>query len=167
MRDDPPFRSYLMRSPKDRIRQAVAFELIGLLLFVPLSTLVFPFPLAEMGMLGIFGATLATVWNYLFNLGFDHALKRLTGSTRKSLGQRIIHALAFELGLMLVFLPVVAWWLDIGVLEALVMDLAFVVFYIFYTFLFTWCYDTLFPDTDAASPASPHEQQESVAAEPD
>ena len=141
-----------MRSPKDRIRQAIAFELIGLLLFVPLSSLFFRFQTSEIGVLGLFGATLATGWNYLYNLAFDLGLQRLTGSTRKSLGHRVIHALGFELGLTVVFLPVVAWWLEIGLMEALVMDLAFVVFYLVYAFVFTWCYDTLFPDHDDRAP---------------
>ncbi|GGY68747.1 PACE efflux transporter [Marinobacter zhanjiangensis] len=138
-----------MRSTKDRIRQAIAFELIGLLLSVPLAALVFGFDTGKTGVLGIIGATIATTWNYLFNLMFDHGLKSLTGSTRKTLKVRFLHAISFELGLMLAFLPIIAWWMGIGLLEALIVDIAFVVFYLIYAFVFTWCYDTLFPDPDA------------------
>lgn len=148
-----------MRSPKDRIRQAIAFELIGLLVFVPVSSLFFRFQASEIGVLGLSGATLATGWNYLYNLAFDHGLQRLTGSTRKSLGHRVIHALGFELGLTVAFLPVVVWWLEIGLMEALIMDLAFVVFYLIYAFVFTWCYDTLFPDPGSVAPASDSQGQ--------
>jgi len=81
---------------------------------------------------------------------FDHGLKRLTGSTRKSLKMRLFHALSFELGLMITFLPVIAWWMGIGLVEALIVDIAFVVFYLVYAFVFTWCYDTVFPDNDAS-----------------
>ncbi len=137
-----------MRTTKDRIRQAISFELIGLLLSVPLATFVFGFDAGKTGVLGAVGATLATIWNYLFNLMFDHSLKRLTGSTRKSLKVRFLHAISFEFGLMLAFLPIIAWLMDIGLLEALIVDIAFVVFYLFYAFVFTWCYDTLFPDSD-------------------
>lgn len=138
-----------MRTTKDRIRQAVSFEVIGLLLSVPLAAVTFGFDTGKTGALGVIGATMATTWNYVFNLMFDHGLKRLTGSTRKSLTIRFLHAISFELGLMLAFLPIIAWWMDIGLLEALVVDLAFVVFYLIYAFVFTWCYDTLFPDPDA------------------
>lgn len=137
-----------MRTTRDRIRQAISFEVIGLLLSVPLAAAAFGFDTGKTGVLGVIGATMATVWNYLFNLMFDHGLKRWTGSTRKSLGMRFLHAISFELGLMLAFLPVIAWWMDIGLLEALVVDIAFVVFYLVYAFVFTWCYDTLFPDND-------------------
>ena len=50
---------------------------------------------------------------------------------------------------MVIFLPIIAWWMGIGLLEALIVDVAFVVFYLIYAFVFTWCYDTIFPDTDA------------------
>ncbi len=151
VRDEPPFRRIAMRTSKDRIRQAVAFEIIGLLLVIPLGTLVFQYPIQEFGILGAIGASIATGWNYVYNLLFDRALKAYTGSTRKSLSARLTHALCFELGLMIVFLPIVSWWLNIGLVEALIVDVAFVAFYLVYTFVFTWCYDTLFPDQDMAN----------------
>ncbi|WP_417521895.1 PACE efflux transporter [Marinobacter sp.] len=139
-----------MRTTGDRIRQAVSFEVIGLLISVPLAAFAFGYSLEKTGVLGLIGATLATVWNYIFNLGFDHALKRFTGSTRKSIKLRFLHALSFELGLLMAFLPIIAWWMEIGLLEALLVDVSFAVFYLVYAFVFTWCYDTIFPDTDAA-----------------
>ncbi|KAA1176082.1 PACE efflux transporter [Marinobacter salinexigens] len=134
-----------MRTTADRVRQAVSFEVIGILLSTVLGTLIFHMPIETMGVLTIIGASLATVWNYVFNLLFDHALLRARGTTRKTLGLRVLHALCFEAVLMLAFLPVIAWWLGLSLLEALVMDIAFVVFYLFYAFLFTWAYDTIFP----------------------
>ncbi|RBW48048.1 PACE efflux transporter [Marinobacter sp. F3R11] len=136
-----------MRSTGDRIRQAVSFEVIGLLTSVPLAAFAFGFSLEKTGVLGLIGATLATTWNYIFNLGFDHVLKRLTGSTRKTLKHRLIHAFSFELGLLMAFLPIIAWWMGIGLLEALLVDVSFALFYLVYTFVFTWSYDTIFPDT--------------------
>ncbi|WP_203301307.1 PACE efflux transporter [Marinobacter sediminum] len=137
-----------MRTTKDRIRQAISFEVIGLLLSIPLAAFTFGYDLGQTGVLGIVGATMATVWNYAFNLAFDHGLKRLTCSTRKTLPARFVHAISFELGLMIAFLPVIAWWMGIGLIEALIVDVAFVVFYLVYAFVFTWCYDTVFPDPD-------------------
>jgi uncharacterized membrane protein len=141
-----------MRSTKDRVRQAISFEVIGLMLSVPLAAVTFGFDIGRTGVLGVVGATIATIWNYLFNLIFDHGLQHFTGSTRKSLRIRFLHAVSFELGLMLIFLPIIAWWMGIGLLEALIVDVAFVVFYLVYAFVFTWCYDTIFPDTDAKKP---------------
>ncbi|MCG2580307.1 MAG: PACE efflux transporter [Marinobacter sp.] len=140
--------SDIMRTTKDRIRQAISFEAIGLVLSVPLAVITFGFDLERTGILGVICATVATAWNYFFNIGFDHGLRRLTGSTRKSLKMRLFHAVTFEVGLMVTLLPLIAWWMGIGIIEALIVDVAFVVFYLVYAFIFTWCYDTVFPDKD-------------------
>ncbi|WP_338001337.1 PACE efflux transporter [Frigidibacter sp. ROC022] len=139
-----------MRSPFDRIRQAVSFELIGLILVTTLGAAVFDHGAAELGGIAVIGATLAMLWNYLYNLGFDHLLLRTRRSTRKTLPLRVVHALAFEAGLLLAMMPIIAWWLGVGLIEALVMDLAFAGFYLVYAFLFTWAYDRLFPVPDPA-----------------
>lgn len=138
-----------MRTTADRIRQAISFEAIGIILSTLLGTFIFHFPAESIGVLAIIGATMATVWNYVFNLLFDHALMHFRGTTRKTLGLRVIHAISFELVLMLAFLPMIAWWLEISLLEALVMDIAFVAFYLIYAFVFTWGYDTVFPVPEA------------------
>lgn len=140
-----------MRTTQDRIRQAVSFELIGLVLVIPLASFAFGLTLSDTGVLGLIGASLATGWNYLFNLLFDHGMKRYRGTTRKTVPLRLVHAVSFELGLMLAFLPIVVWWLDVGFVEAAIMDLSFVLFYLVYAFVFTWAYDSIFPDQDTPS----------------
>ena len=134
-----------MRSTLDRIRHALAFEIIGLAIITPLGALAFGLALADMGVIGIAAATLATVWTYIYNLGFDHALMALRGDTAKSLRLRIAHALLFELGLLVILVPPIAWYLDIGLVEALVMDAALALFYVVYAFVFNLAYDTVFP----------------------
>ncbi|MFX5521597.1 chlorhexidine efflux transporter, partial [Acinetobacter baumannii] len=89
----------------------VGFELIGLLIFAPLGSLVFGYALHQMGVIAAVASLIAAVWNYVYNLMFDKAMVRLTGSVRKSPAVRVCHALLFELGLLIVFLPSVAWYL--------------------------------------------------------
>lgn len=134
-----------MRSTADRLRHAISFEIIGLALVTPLGALLFHLPVADMGVIGIVGATIATVWNYIYNLIFDHAHVRLVGHTSKAWGTRVLHAILFEAGLLLVLLPMIAWYLDIGLVEALLMDIAFALFYVVYAFVFNLAYDRLFP----------------------
>jgi uncharacterized membrane protein len=134
-----------MRSTGDRIRHAISFEIIGLMLIVPLGAIAFHMPASDMGVVGIASATIATGWNYLYNLGFDHMMRRMTGGTQKSALVRIIHAVAFELGLLVVLLPLIAWYLGIGLGQALAMDISFALFYVVYAFVFNWLYDRIFP----------------------
>lgn len=134
-----------MRTAADRIRHAVSFELIGLAILVPVGSWAFSMPAADIGIVGVVSATLATAWNYIYNLGFDHMLLRLRGTTLKTVPMRVVHTVAFELGLLMILLPFVAWYLGIGLLQAFVMDIAFAAFYMVYAFVFNWTYDRLFP----------------------
>ncbi len=134
-----------MRTGADRIRHAVSFELLGLALIVPIGSWVFSMPVADIGIVGVVSATLATAWNYVYNLGFDHALRRFTGTTLKTVGMRIVHAMLFEAGLLMILMPFIAWYLGISLWHAFVMDVAFALFYMVYAFAFNWGYDRLFP----------------------
>ncbi|MBM3117872.1 PACE efflux transporter [Jeongeupia naejangsanensis] len=142
-----------MRNVADRIRHALMFEVFGVLLVIPYGFLLFDLPPAKMGVIGVASALVATVWNYIYNLGFDRLMLRHAGTTRKTLRLRIVHALLFEGGLLLILLPAMALYLQISLWQALVMDLAIVVFYLVYAFVFNWAYDWVFPVAEPALPA--------------
>ena len=134
-----------MRTTRDRIRHALSFEVIGLAIFTPLASFVFNLPVEHVGVVGIVSATVATAWNYIYNLGFDHLMQKFRGSTQKTLSLRVVHTLLFELGLLIVLLPFIAWYLGVTIWQALVMDISFALFYVVYAFVFNWGYDRLFP----------------------
>jgi uncharacterized membrane protein len=134
-----------MRTTWDRIRHTVGFEVIGLLMFAPLGSWVFGYSLHDMGIIAAVASLIAALWNYVYNVLFDKSMVRLTGSVRKSTAVRVLHAVLFELGLLVVFLPMVAWYLNISLLEALVMDIAVAAFYVVYAFFYNWAYDAIFP----------------------
>ena len=134
-----------MRSFPDRVRHTVMFEVIGLALVIPGGAMLFNLPATHMGVIGVGSATVATLWNFVYNLGFDHAMLRFAGHTRKSLVLRVLHALLFEGGLLVLLLPPMAWYLGMGLWQTFVMDLAIVVFYVVYAFLFNLAYDRVFP----------------------
>lgn len=134
-----------MRSFPDRVRHALMFETIGLAIITPTSAWLYGKPMFDMGVVGIGAATLATLWTFVYNLGFDHALRRLYGDVRKSLRQRILHTALFEFGLLAMLLPPMAWYLQITLLQALILDLGIVAFYLVYNFGFNIFYDRVFP----------------------
>jgi uncharacterized membrane protein len=134
-----------MRTVRDRIRHALSFEIIGLILVVPLGALAFHHPMQDIGVITVVSSVVAMVWNYLYNWGFDHALQRLSGSVKKSVPVRVGHAVLFEVGLVALLMPFVAWYLGIGIIEALLLDVAIAVFYMGYAFVFNWAYDRVFP----------------------
>lgn len=135
----------IMRKTADRIRHAISFELIGLALVTPLGALAFGMPMADIGVIGVAGATLATLWNYIYNLGFDHLMQTYRGGTQKTMALRVAHAVLFELGLLIVLMPFIAWYLGVSLMQALVMDISFALFYLVYAFFFNLAYDRIFP----------------------
>ena len=133
-----------MRTRKDRVRHALGFEIIGLLIFAPLASLVFGFELQLMGVMALIGSIVATVWNYFYNVLFDRAMLKLRGTVQKTVAIRVLHALLFEGGLLLLFLPAIAWYLNISLWEAFKMDIAMATFYLIYAFIYNWIYDKVF-----------------------
>lgn len=134
-----------MRTTKDRIRHALGFEIIGLIIFAPLASVVFGFELHLMGVMALVGSIVATVWNYFYNILFDNAMFKLRGAVQKTVPIRILHALLFEGGLLVLFLPVIAWYLDISLWDAFKMDIAMATFYLIYAFIYNWIYDKVYP----------------------
>lgn len=142
-----------MRSTSDRIRHAISFEILALLLVTPLGAWVFSLPITDIGVVSVASATIAMLWNYVYNLGFDHAMQRLAGSTYKTVPVRVLHAVLFEAGILIVLAPFIAWYLGVGLWHAIVMDVSFSLFYLVYAFVFNWSYDRLFPIPEWQQPA--------------
>ncbi|WP_145144964.1 PACE efflux transporter [Roseomonas gilardii] len=134
-----------MRSTADRIRHTILFEIVGLALVLPLGSWLFGLPVEKMGVIGVGSVFAAAIWNYLYNLGFDRAMLALRGRVEKTLPLRVLHALLFEAGLLVVLLPAIAWYLGISLMEAFVMDIAIAGFYVAYAFVFNLAYDRIFP----------------------
>jgi len=134
-----------MRTTLDRIRHAISFEAIALAIITPIGAWIFGLPLREMGLVTLISATIATFWNFGYNILFDHALLRLRRTTQKTVALRVVHAVLFEVGLLALLVPFIALYLDVTLRVAFLMDVAFSAFYLVYAFAFNWAYDLMFP----------------------
>lgn len=139
-------QSPAMRTGKDRLRYTVTFEMTLLMLLVPAGAAFFDKGWADIGLLGLILSAKAMVVNLIYNWVFDHIDARASriSSDRSTLG-RLLHAVGFELTLLITSLPIYAWWLNITWLEALVTDLVVTSLVVVYTYMFTLGYDRLFP----------------------
>lgn len=135
-----------IRTTKDRLRHAVFYEIIGLLLAVPLAAWGFQTDLAKTGVLGVFFSLLAMFWNMVYNHYFDILLLK-TGRNPAKRGflLRWVHAVLFEAGFIVITVPTIAWWLSLSLLNALAMDFSLTLFYLGYTYVYNWAYDRVFP----------------------
>ena len=135
-----------LRSGKDRIRYTVAFEASLMAILIPVGALFFDKGLIDIGLLGAILVVKAMVIGLVYNGIFDW-LEAKTGrisSDRPPL-LRVLHATGFELSLVTTSLPILCWWLQLSVLQALTIDLAVTSFVVAYTYVFTLAYDRLFP----------------------
>lgn len=104
----------------------------------------------ESGTLAIATSVVAVVWNLVFNTYFERWEAR-QGTTGRSVKRRVLHAVCFEIGLVAMLVPLIAWWFGVSLWQALVMDMALVIFFLVYTFVFNWAFDAVFGLPVAAS----------------
>ncbi|WP_367848146.1 PACE efflux transporter [Rhodoferax sp. WC2427] len=95
------------------------------------------------GILAVATSAIAIVWNLVFNTLFERWEARQAVRGR-SLARRVAHAVGFEGGLTVIFVPLMAWWLDTTWWQALAMDLGLLLFFLVYTFAFNWAFDRVF-----------------------
>lgn len=131
----------LQRSLGERVGHALAFEFIAIGICAPALAWLMDKPLGQMGVLTLMFATTAMLWNMLFNYLFDRAQRRM--GFHRGFKARLCHALLFEFGLILVLVPLAAWWLSISLWTAFWLDIGLILFFLPYTMAFNWIYDVL------------------------
>lgn len=107
--------------------------------------------LMHAGGLAVATSAVAVVWNLVFNSLFE-AWEARQARRGRSLLRRIAHAIGFEGGLVTFLVPLIAWWLEVSLRQALLMDLGLVVFFLIYTFVFNWAFDRVFGLPASAAP---------------
>lgn len=132
-----------------RIIYVISYEIVAILLLT-LGLLVLGFGGGQSGVLAVASSTIAVVWNFIWTTIFE-AWERRQDSQTRTLPRRITHALGFEGGLVIFLLPVVAWILNVSLLQALILEAGILVFFLIYTFVFLWLFDRVLPPRDPSS----------------
>ena len=133
----------VMSPTRRRVVQAALYEGIAIAVVTPVLALAFSHSVGSAFVLSAVMSSIALAWNYVFNSLFERWEARQAVKGR-SLARRMAHGVGFEGGLALILLPVMAYWLNVSLLEALVADLGLLAFFFFYTVGFTWAFDKLF-----------------------
>lgn len=122
-----------------RVCHAALYELCAILILVPAGAWLMNEPLGHLGLLGIMMSLQAMSWNMLFNAIFERLERRYRW--QRTPWVRSLHAIAFEGGLLFISLPLVAWWMEMSLWQALLLDGGLLLFFLPYTYIFNWCYD--------------------------
>lgn len=87
---------------------------------------------------------IAIVWNYLYNTLFE-MWENKNNIKERSFIIRVIHSLMFESGFILIAVPLFMWWYKVTFVQAFIMEIGILLFFLIYTFVFTLIFDKTFP----------------------
>ncbi|WP_313738806.1 PACE efflux transporter [Pseudomonas sp.] len=132
-----------MQGKARKIVQAILYEVIAVACVAPALAFMFDTGMAHSTVLSLLMSGIALSWNMAFNWAFER-WEASRAQRQRTLWRRLLHALGFEGGLGLLLLPLVAFWLEIGLWQALLTNLALFAFFFVYAFAFQWAFDKVF-----------------------
>jgi uncharacterized membrane protein len=139
-----------MKPTTRRVVQAVLYEVFAVAAVGPALSLLFDEALGSTLGLALLMSTVALAWNYVFNGWFERWEAKQTVKGR-SLKRRLAHGSGFEGGLVVLLVPVMAWWLETSLLKAFIADLGVLAFFFVYAVVFTWGFDRVFGLPESAA----------------
>jgi uncharacterized membrane protein len=126
-----------------RVVQAVLYEAFAIVFVGPAMSLMFEQSVGSTLALAVLMSSIALGWNYVFN-GLFEAWEARQAVKGRSFRRRLAHGIGFEGGLVLILVPVMAYWLETTLLKAFVADLGILAFFFVYAIVFTWAFDKVF-----------------------
>lgn len=138
-----------MRPKPRRVLQAILYEIFAIAFVTPVLSVIFgESPGSTLGLAFVL-ASIALAWNYVFNTMFERWEARQSVRGR-SFARRLAHGIGFEGGLVVMLVPVMAYWLNTSALNAFLANLGLLAFFFVYAIVFTWVFDRVFGLPDAA-----------------
>lgn len=127
------------RSVKERVFHACTFEFFAIVFTMLIGIFLLNKPVGSMGILSVLISVIALILNIVFNWLFDRFFPFVNGE--RSIKVRMLHAIGFEGALVLFTVPMIALFLKVSLLEAFMIEIGFLIFFLFYTYVYNWCYD--------------------------
>ncbi|MEQ1454421.1 PACE efflux transporter [Acinetobacter seifertii] len=132
-----------MQGLKRRIVYVSSYEVIGMVISSVGLALLAGDSVEHTGPLSVMITTIAVTWNFIYNILYEKWEARQKSKSR-TVKRRIVHAIGFQITLVIFLIPLIAWWMDISLVAAFWLDVAFIIIIPIYTFIFNWTFDKLF-----------------------
>jgi len=132
-----------MQGIKRKLVYVGGYEVLGLVVGTSVMTLLTGDAFSDTGPLALMISVVATLWNMGYNSLFEAWEVRRNDRTR-TVWRRILHAVGFQITLVCFLVPLIAWWLNITVVHAFLLDIVFIVYVPFYTLAYHWAFDKIF-----------------------
>lgn len=140
---DPQKKESTMQGIKRKIVYVTTYEIFGWVISSVGLALLADSSTAVTGPLALVITTIAVSWNFIYNCMFEFWESRQISRIR-TFRRRIVHAIGFQLTLVLYLIPLIAWWLNVSLWQALVMDFVLIIIIPCYTFVYNWVFDKVF-----------------------
>ncbi len=141
-----------MRGIKRKVVYITLYEIIAISMSTIGLALLSGSGMSHASVAAVAASAIAVVWNLVYNTLFERWEARQAKRGR-SIARRVAHAVGFEGGLVITLVPLFAWWLEISLWQAFVLDLGLIVFFLVYTFVFNLLFDRIFGLPSSAQPA--------------
>jgi uncharacterized membrane protein len=145
-----------------RVVYISSFEVSGIIISALILAYLSGTAPSHTGPLAVMTSALAITVNLAYTSLFERWEAGRAARSR-SLGRRILHAIGFQITLLVFLIPLMAWWMDMTIVEALILDTALIVFFPIYMFAFNWLFDTLFGLPDAVTKGRVGDEAEAAA----
>lgn len=140
-----------MQGLKRRIVYVSSYEIIGMVISSVGLALLAGDSVEHTGPLSVMITTIAVTWNFIYNILYEKWEARQESKLR-TVKRRIAHAIGFQITLVMFLIPLIAWWMNISLVAAFWLDVAFIIIIPIYTFIFNWTFDKLFGLPASAQP---------------
>ena len=102
-----------MQGVKRKLVYVTAYEIIGMAISALGLALLSGHAPSSTGPLAVVITTIAVSWNFIYNYVFEWWESR-QASRARTLKRRILHAVGFQLTLVVYLIPLIAWWMGMA-----------------------------------------------------
>lgn len=132
-----------MQGMKRRVTYVFFYEVLSFLISAMILAVLSGSTISHIGPLALLIAVIAVSVNFFYNYAFEWWEKRQHSKTR-TIFRRVVHAIGFQVVLVTILIPLIAWWMQISLVKAFLLDFSLMIIIPCYTFVYNYLFDHLF-----------------------
>ncbi|MBC70153.1 MULTISPECIES: PACE efflux transporter [Acinetobacter] len=132
-----------MQGTKRRVTYVFFYEVLSFFICAMILAALSGTTLSHTGPLSILIAVIAVTVNFFYNYVFELWEKRQVSKAR-TVKRRVAHAIGFQLVLITILIPLIAWWMQISLVKAFLLDFSLMIIIPCFTFIYNYLFDFIF-----------------------
>jgi uncharacterized membrane protein len=133
----------VMQGTKRRVTYVFFYEVFSFFICAMVLAVLSDTSISHTGPLSILIAVIAVTINYFYNHVFEMWEKKQI-SKKRTVMRRVVHAIGFQIVLVMILIPLIAWWMQISLIKAFLLDFSLMVLIPCYTFVYNYLFDHIF-----------------------